>query len=104
MLADMTLMQWAIPLALGLWGGVAGYCSQILSHRRKFSWADFFMRAVVSGFAGVNAYLMTGSMESELYRAALVGMAGWLGMESLAIIRNISRVKIMVDEGGKSAL
>jgi hypothetical protein len=94
---EMTLLQWAVPLIIALWGGIAGYLNHMLSHRRKFSWLEFASRATISGFAGINTFLLTDGIVSELYRAGMVGMAGWLGMESLAILRNLYRVKIIVD-------
>jgi small-conductance mechanosensitive channel len=88
-LEEFSIMQLAVPFVMSAWGCVAAYVNYLLRYRRRFSWAGFTLRALISCFAGIIAFAIADSLNlGELERASVAGMAGWLGPETFSILKS----------------
>jgi hypothetical protein len=84
--------QFVAALCFAGFGGMAGYLHKIKMDRRHFGAVDMLMSMIVSGFCGVTAFFVCrASGISDAWSAALVGMSGFMGGESLRIMFGIVR-------------
>lgn len=87
-LSDYTAWQWATVLLLSFWGSGAAYANQLLKNGLAFRAGEFVAKSVLAMFAGVLVFLICEAANvPELVRGAMVGMAGFLGSETMAMLR-----------------
>jgi uncharacterized membrane protein len=93
-LEEIKISELIITLVLSMWGGFAGYLNKVINDRRAFSWVEFSCRGFIGCFTGFCVYLLSDYLKLSGYvQGGLAGMGGWLGAETVAMLKSYFEVK-----------
>lgn len=94
-LADNAILQWASVLFISFLGGITGYMSQIVQQKAKFKFVEFLEKMVVAIFAGIMvAFLCEAANVGFYVRESMVGMAAFLGSETLMLLKTLFKRRV----------
>jgi hypothetical protein len=94
-LSDYTILQWLTVLGISFWGGMAGYLGNMVKYRTSFKWLEFLEKSIVAVFAGLMIFFLCEAAGVSVYvRESMVGMAGFLGSETLILLKAMFKRRV----------